>query len=188
VIGRDKDATWRSLGGLCRDLDWSQGRLLRELRGGLRYRTIPEGYVIDWRDRNVVRSLDVAASTVTLLDEKVARERAYIGLGLVTVTVEVLPPVEAEVPAPPANAPAATPTPPAERWRSRPPAAGLKAAALAAAKTFKPDDPPPTFPEWWAALDAKLGGHVAREVARSALADCAPRLRRKPGHKRNRRS
>jgi hypothetical protein len=67
VTGRDKNATWRSLSTLCRERDWSKPRALYELQNGLRYRTVPPGHVVDWRDPTVERSLDVEASTVTLV-------------------------------------------------------------------------------------------------------------------------
>jgi len=98
VAGRDKDATWRTLGTLCRELDWSPRRLLHELQGGLRYRTIPEGREIDWHDPNVRRWLNLEASEVTFYDEKLAKERSrglVISLGQVTIGIEVLPPERA---------------------------------------------------------------------------------------------
>jgi hypothetical protein len=42
------EVTWRSLGTLCRERDWSPSRLLYELQHGLRYRTFPPGHTIDW--------------------------------------------------------------------------------------------------------------------------------------------
>jgi hypothetical protein len=76
---------------------------------------------------------------------------------------------------------------PVKRWRKRPSADDVKAAALAVAKTFQPDDPP-TEPIWWAALNAQLGEEVTRAVALNALSDWAPHLKRQPGQKRNRRN
>jgi hypothetical protein len=76
---------------------------------------------------------------------------------------------------------------PVKRWRKRPSADDVKAAALALATTFQPDDPP-TEPIWWAALNAQLGEEVTRAVALNALSDWAPHLKRQPGQKRNRRN
>jgi hypothetical protein len=94
------DATWRSLGTLCRELDWSRPRLLYELRNGLRYRTFPPGHAIDWHDSNVERSLDVEASTVAVLRGLLETEMAF---DHPTFGVEVLPPSDAGTPSPPAE-------------------------------------------------------------------------------------
>ena len=64
VARRDKDATWRKLGTLCRELDWSRSRLIHELQRGLRYRTFPEDHAINWDDPAVRLALDVEASTL----------------------------------------------------------------------------------------------------------------------------
>src|SRR5262245_873912 len=82
------------LGTLCRELDWSRSRLLYELRQGrVPYRTIPPGHVIDWHDPNVEHSLDVKASTVTLV-LGVLDVPGVIGLDCITVGVEVLLPTD----------------------------------------------------------------------------------------------
>jgi hypothetical protein len=73
---------------------------------------------------------------------------------------------------------------PVKRWRKRPSADDVKAAALAVAKTYQSDDPP-TDPLWWAALNAQLGEKVTRAVALNALAKYAPHLKLQRGHKRN---
>ena len=67
---RDMSATWRTLRTLCQELDWSRMRLMDKLKGGLRFRTVPEGYehLIDWHDPNVRRKLNVEASEVTIRD------------------------------------------------------------------------------------------------------------------------
>jgi hypothetical protein len=113
---RDKDATWQSLGTLCRDRDWSKRRLLDELENErLCFRTIPEGHEreIDWRDPNVQRSLDVEASEVSFHDDKKAvakRDRSLVilSLGRVTVGIEVLPPAPTDAGVPAAKWAAAT--------------------------------------------------------------------------------
>jgi hypothetical protein len=72
------------------------------------------------------------------------------------------------------------PAVPVKRWRKPPPAVDIKAAALAVAKTFQPNDPP-IFPKWWEALNTQVGKPVTRKVALDALADWAPHLKRRPG-------
>jgi hypothetical protein len=96
VVGRDTDATWRSLGTLCRERDWSRPRLIYELQNGLRHRTVPPGHTIDWHDPTAVSSLDVEASTVMILGEVLDMA---VGFDSRIVGVEVLPPMDAEVPA-----------------------------------------------------------------------------------------
>src|SRR5262249_11551543 len=136
------DATWRTLGTLCRDLDWSPRRLLHELQNGLRYRTIPEGRAIDWHDPNVQRWLNLEASEVSFY-ESVERKQSYddpvffIGPRLGIVGIEVLPldaPTDAE-PAPAADAPATSPAP------RRPSDAAVEQCFPAIMKE-RPDDPP----------------------------------------------
>jgi hypothetical protein len=105
VTRGDKDATWRSLGTLCRERDWSKRRLLHELRNGLSYRTVPPGPAVDWHHPDVERSLDVDASEVTLTRGVLAAEGEgcfVLGLDRPTVGVEVLPPADVEV-LPPAD-------------------------------------------------------------------------------------
>jgi len=102
--------TWRSLGTLCRERDWSKQRVLYELQNGLPYRTIPPGHVVDWHHRDVQRSLDVEASTVTIPQGVVSAEGDgffVLGLDRLTVGIEVLPPTDAEMPSPPADTPKA---------------------------------------------------------------------------------
>jgi hypothetical protein len=67
VTRRDKDATWRALGTLCRERDWSRPRALYELQNGLPFRTVPPGHEhkIDWHDRRLLQHLNLAASEVS---------------------------------------------------------------------------------------------------------------------------
>jgi hypothetical protein len=113
VIKRDTDATWRSLGNLCRERDWSRARLLYELRrGALTFRTVPPDVPIDWAHPDVERSLDVEASTVIITRGVLAAEAVgafVLGLDRPTIGIEVLPPTDAQ--GPPANAPAAASAP-----------------------------------------------------------------------------
>jgi hypothetical protein len=124
VTGRDTDATWWTLGKLCRELGWSRQRLLYELQNGrVRYRTIPEGHVIDdWLDPYLRPYLNIEASEISIpsgvvvgaINDAVAvitgkprppkRRSALEGM---TVGIEVLPPgapADAEV-SPPADTP-----------------------------------------------------------------------------------
>jgi hypothetical protein len=125
---RDKGATWCTLGELCSALGWSRHRLLRELQEGLRYRTIPEGHVIDWHDPDVRRWLNLETSEVSFYDEKDPAGaddedeegdawptlrpilRGPISRYLrTTVYIEVLPPgapADADMPSPSADVPA----------------------------------------------------------------------------------
>jgi hypothetical protein len=84
--GRDKGATWRSLGTVCRELDWSKPRAVYELQHGLPFRTVPPGHEheADWRDANVTHNLNVETS-----------ELSFVGFDFLTVGIEVLPPTEA---------------------------------------------------------------------------------------------
>jgi hypothetical protein len=105
VTGRDNDATWRTLGTLCRERDWSRPRLVHELQNGLPYRTVPPRHTVDWHDPNVLRSLDIEASTVTLMRGVFVAEAEagdVFSFDTLTVGVEVLPPSDVEV-LPPAD-------------------------------------------------------------------------------------
>ena len=102
-VDRDRlvqSRSWRSLGTYCRERDCSKQRLLYELRHGLPHRTVPPGYepAIDWHHPNVERSLDVAASTVMVM-QPVLMADGVPDLDCRTVGVEVLPPTEAATPA-----------------------------------------------------------------------------------------
>ena len=99
VAGRDKDATWRTLGALCHERDWSRPRLIHELQSGLRYRTFPEGHAINWHDPAVRLALDVEASTLPLGYATVSG-LANSWTIQEAIGIEVLPPTDAEVPAP----------------------------------------------------------------------------------------
>lgn len=80
-----------------------------------------------------------------------------------------------------------SPAAPVKRWRKPPSTDVLKTAALAVAEAYQPDDPP-TAATWKQALEARLGEQVTHAVARDALRDWAPHLRRQRGQKPNRRS
>jgi hypothetical protein len=108
VAGRDKDATWQTLGTLCRERDWSKPRALYELQNGLRYRTVPPGHVIDWHDPTVQRDLILEASEVTLILGVFGG--GGLGFDHLAVGIEVLPPIDAEMLSLPPDAP------PSVRW------------------------------------------------------------------------
>ena len=95
------NATWRTLGALCRERGWSKSRAVYELQNGLPYRTFPSGYQIDWRDPNVTRSLNAETGEVVLMRGMVEVEGVH-GFNTLTVSLEVLPPSDAEMPLPPA--------------------------------------------------------------------------------------
>jgi hypothetical protein len=106
VTGRDKDATWRTVGTLCRERDWSKRRLIYELENGLPYRTVPPGWRIDWSDDSVWPYFNIEASEIsigygTVLGAIVPpTPKTFRALeGGVTLGIEVLPPTDAELPA-----------------------------------------------------------------------------------------
>jgi hypothetical protein len=188
---RDKDATWRTLGELCSALGGSRHRLLRELQEGLRYRTIPEGHVIDWHDPNVRRWLNLEASEVSFYDEKddpAAADdedeegdawptlrpilRGPISRYLrTTVYIEVWPPgapADADVPSPAADAPAASPAPPRTVSDK-----DLRDCILAIVEDH-PNDPLEVDSELWPEVERRLGQSVARDRVRAAREKVAP--------------
>ena len=66
------NATRSTFGRACRERDWSKKRLEYELQNGLpywivRHPSVPPNHVINWHDDYVLKSLDVEASTVTLV-------------------------------------------------------------------------------------------------------------------------
>jgi hypothetical protein len=112
VVERDKDATWWTLGKLRRELDWSTARLLHELANGLPYRTIPEGYTIDWSDPYLRRYLNIEASEISVPSGTVVgaieppphKTRSYLAAWGLTLGIEVLPPTDVSpTPAPPSR-------------------------------------------------------------------------------------
>jgi hypothetical protein len=97
-LGRDTDATWRSLSTLCRERGWSMRRAIYELQNGLPYRTFPPGHTINWH-MVVAQTFDPDAVTIVVDGPEV--------LNTVTVAVEVMPPAPTdadEVPAAVASA------------------------------------------------------------------------------------
>jgi hypothetical protein len=67
VAGRDKDATWRTLGTLCREQDWGRQRLFHALADGLPYRTIPPGYtIVDWLSPVLQSCVNIEASEISV--------------------------------------------------------------------------------------------------------------------------
>jgi hypothetical protein len=102
-------ATWC----LTSEIAASKPELIHALLNGLQCRTYPPGVSIDWRDPSVQRSLDMQASTVTIVrGPRVSTDPLVFGLDRVTVGIKVL---GGEVPSPPpaaADAPAAPPASP----------------------------------------------------------------------------
>jgi hypothetical protein len=165
------NATWRTLGALCREKDWSRQRLIYELCNGLRYRTVPPGApVIDWHDPlRVQRKLNIEASEIEIR----WHDRWVI------VGIEVLPPgapTDAE-PAPSASAPAASPAP-------------RRLSDAAVEQCFRdimkerPDNPPDE--EWLLAeMKERLGASPGRQRVRNLWKVIAPLWKRPRGHPRN---
>jgi hypothetical protein len=180
---RNMSATWRTLGALCRELDWNRHRLLYELQNGLRYRTVPPGRAIDWHHSNVRRWLNVEASEVSFYEAREpdnGRGPLFIGPRRVTVGIEVLPPgarAEADVPSPSVDVPAASLAP------RRPSDAAVEQCFRAIMKE-RPDDPPD---EAWllAEMKNRLGASPGRARVRSLWKEIAPQWKRPRGHPRN---
>ena len=123
MAGRDKDATWRTLGTLCRELGWSRPRLFYELQNGLRTRTFPPGHVFNWHDPSLRRVLDVEASTLPLSYAN-ASGMATVNSSLTMqepIGIEALPPDEALPPPADASAQWARATTRRLRDENRPP-------------------------------------------------------------------
>jgi hypothetical protein len=184
---RDKDATWQTLGTLCRERDWSRPRLIQELQNGLRHRTIPEGREIDWHKPSVLRSLDVEASTVTFGHVEVSGGEGnysplFVGYVRETVGIEVLPPgapADAEAPAPPAIAPAASSAPPRKVSE-----AVVRAAVLAIAEEHPPGSPPLDEESLHKEVERRLGARLARDRVLAARDEVAPHFRLPVGRPR----
>jgi hypothetical protein len=117
---RDKDATWRTTATLCRELGWSQRRLLDELEKGLLYRTDPPGWKVRWRP-HLWPYLNVKASTLLVppggmrgIEPPPSTKHSDLFTWGVSLRIEVLPPgapADAEVPPSSVDAPAASPAP-----------------------------------------------------------------------------
>jgi len=200
VIGRDKDATWRTLGTLCRELGWSVQRLLYELHNRrVRYRTIPEGYVIDdWLDPYLRPYLNVEASEISIpsgvvvgaINDAVAvitgrppppkRRSELEGM---TIGIEVLPPgaqpADADVPSPSVDAPVASLVPPRKVSE-----ADLRKALLAIVKEHPPDSLPPDEETLHKEVERRLDALLARDRVLAARDEVAPHFKRRVGRPR----
>jgi len=79
-------ATWC----LTSEIAASKPELIHALLNGLQCRTYPPGVSIDWRDPSVQRSLDMQASTVTIVrGPRVSTDPLVFGLDRVTVGIKV---------------------------------------------------------------------------------------------------
>lgn len=173
------NATWRTLGTLCRSLDWSEPRLVHELQNGLPYRTVPPGHIIDWHDPNVLRSLEVKASTVTLDHVRVSGEGrvSFFGAYREVIGIEVLPPDALPAPTPPPSVSQAAPPP-------------RKVSAAEVERCFRdivkehPNDPL-SEPELFAEMKRRLGASPGRNRLRQLRRVIAPQWRRPRGHPHN---
>jgi hypothetical protein len=165
---RDMGATWRSLGTLCRERGWSRSRLIYEWQeNGLRFRTIPPGHEheIDMHDPEVERTLDVEASEVTLT--VVPMMRGGVGTDLLTLGIEVMPPVDAS-PAPMTLPLAPQTTTPPKTVSNK----DLRDCILAI-KDDRPNDPPDEE-ALRTEVENRLGLTVARDRVRDARKKVAP--------------
>jgi hypothetical protein len=178
-------ATWRSLGALCRELDWSRPRALHELQNGLPYRTVPPGHTVDWYDPNVLRGLDVEASTVTITrGVRFAEGEACFVLGLdqLTVGIEVLPPTDAAAPEPPPLAviPCAPATPPPRNVSE----ADVRKAVLAVVDEHPQGSPPLDEDGLRREVERRVGAPVARDRVLAVRNEAAPQFKRPVGRPR----
>jgi hypothetical protein len=173
------DATWRSPGTLCRQLDWSKRRLIYELQNGLPYRTIPPGHTIDWHDPEVERTFNVEAGEVTLGYE--VYKGGTMSFGPLTVGIEVLPP-DAAPPVPSlasdSVAPSSLPTSPRKNVSE----ADLRNCILTI-KTERPNDPPDEE-ELWTEVERRLNATVARDRVRQTRDEVAPEFKLPVGRPR----
>jgi hypothetical protein len=192
---RDKDATWRTTGPLCRERGWSKRRLIYELQNGLPYKTFPPGHTFDWSDPYLEPYLNVEASEISFpsgvvmgaINEAVAlvagrprppkRRSPLEGM---TIGIEVLPPgapADAEVPAPSADAPVALPAP-------RRPSDAAVEQCFRDIMAERPNDPPDE--EWLLSeMTLRLGAPPRRERVRNLWKTVAPEWKKPVGHPRN---
>jgi hypothetical protein len=176
---RDMNATWCSLGTLCRERGWSQPRAIYELQRGLRFRTVPPGHEheIDWHDPNQLSRLDLSASTMEIW-QGVAAVEGTVAPCFLTVGIEVLPPTDV----------VSERKPKPKRKPKRKPAKKVSPAAVE--RCFRdimrerPNDPPDE--EWLLPeMTRRLGASPIRERVRSLWKDIAPEWKRPRGHPRN---
>jgi hypothetical protein len=182
---RDKGATWRSTGTLCRERDWSKRRLLFELENGLPYRTIPPGWTIDWSDDLVWPLLDIEASEISkpygrmlpAIVPPTPKSFRALEAGL-TLGIEVLPPgasADADVPSPSAAAPA----PP---QRKTPSIKSLQDCILAIKKDWM--DAPPDRDKLRELVETRLNRPVGRDLVDRIRKQVAPQWVNPRGRRR----
>jgi hypothetical protein len=181
--------------------------LIHELQNGLSYRTIPPGHVMDWLAPDVAHSIDLEASEVSYYDEWDVldgyepsdsgelheipghprwrhKAREPDSLGKVTVGIEVLPPTNEaplpsdEVPAPPANAPPATP---AHKNVSE---ADLRKTLLQIVEEHPQDRPPLDEEKLWTVVEKRLDAPVSRERVLGTRDQVAPHFKLPVGRPR----
>ena len=182
---RDIAATWRSLATHCRELDWSRRRLLYELQNELlSYRTIPPGHVIDWHDPIVVSTLNIKDSEVTYEGVDRVDRRAVRSY---TVGIEVLWPPDAlataEVPSPPADAPAASPAPLPSAPQRKPLTGKELRECILAIKEERPDDPP-SRDDLREEVETRLNWAVGRDRVETIRKKVAPQWVKPKGRPR----
>lgn len=149
--------------------------------GRLRYRTIPEGYVIEWNDPYLWPYLNIESSVILIpcgtvvgaIEPPPSKRGGYIrGDGLV-LGIEVLP-VDADVPAPSAASPVPRNVPERD--------------VLAAARAIVDGHPEGTLPldeeTFHQQMETLVGAPLSRERALAARDVVAPHFKRRVGRPR----
>jgi len=168
---------WRSVAAHCRAYDWPPARLLYELPR-LLCRTHPPGHETCLQDPEVLRRLHDRPQVLRRLCEtselQIQRD-VKVNPHVLILAIEIMLPDDAEVPTPPADAPATSPAP------SRPSDAAVKACFFAIKKE-RPN--PPSEPELLAEMKSRLGAPPGRERVRDLWKVEAPQWKRPRGHPR----
>jgi hypothetical protein len=167
IARRNMNATWRSVGTLCRERDWSKRRLLHELQHGLPYRTVPPGHVVDWHHPVAAQTLDLEKSEVTIIGALVDGTMAF---DTIIVGIEVLPPTDETDDVLTASPASDLPAPPASPKNVS--EAALRQCLLDIVDEH-PDDPLDEE-TLIAELENRLGAPVARDRVRAARNTHAP--------------
>jgi hypothetical protein len=184
VVGRDKDATWRSVGTLCRERSWSQQHLIYELEKGLPYRTDPPGWKVKWGS-HLWPYFNVGASKLLVppgglrgIAPPPSTKHSDLLTWGVNLRIEVLPP-DAEMPAPSENAPAASPAP--ARKVSE---ADLRNALRAIVEEHPPGSPPLDEESLRKKVEKRLGTELARDRILATRDEVAPHFKLPVGRPR----
>jgi hypothetical protein len=169
VIGRDKNATWQSVGSFCSERGWSKQRVIWELQNKrLLARTMPPGYEpeIDWHSIWFPMQFNLETSTIN-----------PVGPDLLPVEIEVMPADALPTPSPPAPMAASS-----SSSRKNVSEAELKNCILAI-KTERPMHPPDEE-DLWKEVEKRLDAEVPRDRIRQTRAEVAPDWKLPPGRPR----